>query len=264
MVAHEWDRRSQRRSAGAGGDETFWLPLARFGQGASCAVDIHCEIGKEAPNACCAPASRRSWQARRRDGQGSAHGPAESGRADDASPASGRPRRRRPGLLIDLDDFKLVYDTLGHAAGDELPLRVSRAMAVIAGPHDLVARQGGDEFVFVSLDADDADARAVELLGAITRPVSLRGIEISVGASIGIASWPADGRDAAALLDSADAAMYEAKRTGRTRSPAHIRLRLVIAIGIARPWVSRRRCRRRSGESWSCIGSLWSTSRISA
>ncbi len=120
-------------------------------------------------------------------------------------------------FYIDLDDFKLVNDTLGHAAGDELLLHVSRAMAVIAGPNDLVARQGGDEFVFVALGAGAAEALAAELLAAITRPVSLRGIEISVGASIGIANWPADGHDAAALLESADAAMYEAKRTGRNQ-----------------------------------------------
>jgi diguanylate cyclase (GGDEF)-like protein len=118
-------------------------------------------------------------------------------------------------LYVDLDDFKLVNDTLGHAAGDELLGRVAAAMQALARSGELIGRQGGDEFVFVAVDRDDIDALAAELRTVITRPVSLQGLEVSVGVSIGIAGFPADGDSAAALLESADGAMYEAKRSGR-------------------------------------------------
>jgi diguanylate cyclase (GGDEF)-like protein len=126
-----------------------------------------------------------------------------------------RRRRRLSVLYVDLDDFKLVNDTLGHAAGDELLRRVARAMGELVGPNDLLARQGGDEFVLVARDVDDSEQLARSLREAITEPSTLRGLEISIGVSIGIAVFPDDGLDPDALLEAADAAMYEAKRTGR-------------------------------------------------
>jgi len=126
-------------------------------------------------------------------------------------------RRGRPltVLYVDLDDFKLVNDTLGHAAGDELLRRVAHAMRELAGSGDLLARQGGDEFVLVARDAGDPDDLARTLQAVITKPSMLRGLEISVGVSIGIAVFPDDGQDPESLLEAADAAMYDAKRTGR-------------------------------------------------
>lgn len=125
-------------------------------------------------------------------------------------------RGERPAILyVDLDDFKLVNDTLGHAAGDELLRHVAGAMARLLGPGDMIARQGGDEFALVVPDAADAVRLARRLRTAITTPVSVRGVQLRVGGSIGIAVAPGDGVDAGALLEAADGAMYEAKTSGR-------------------------------------------------
>jgi diguanylate cyclase (GGDEF)-like protein len=120
-------------------------------------------------------------------------------------------------LYVDLDDFKLVNDTLGHGAGDDLLRLIARAMDTLPGPGDMLARQGGDEFVMVSARAEEANALAERLRDAITAPISLRGLELSVGASIGIAIAPEDATEASALLEAADAAMYQAKLTGRNQ-----------------------------------------------
>ena len=125
-------------------------------------------------------------------------------------------RGRSIGILyVDLDDFKLVNDTLGHAAGDELLRHVAAAMRRRARGGDLVGRQGGDEFVFVAIGHENLDRLAADVRAAISNPVTLHGIEVSAGASIGIATYPADGRCAGELLESADGAMYRAKRSGR-------------------------------------------------
>jgi len=125
-------------------------------------------------------------------------------------------RGERPAILyVDLDDFKLVNDTLGHAAGDELLRHIAGAMARLVGPADMIARQGGDEFALVLPNAAEASALALRLRAAITEPVSVRGVQLQVGGSIGIAMAPGDGLDADSLLEAADGAMYEAKKTGR-------------------------------------------------
>ncbi|MBV9805167.1 MAG: EAL domain-containing protein [Solirubrobacterales bacterium] len=136
-------------------------------------------------------------------------------------------RRRFTVLYVDLDDFKLVNDTLGHSAGDDLLRHVAAAMRTLVGPEDLLARQGGDEFVLIAMDPPDADRLAERLLSAITQPVSLRGLTVRVGASIGVACCPNDGSDASALIENADAAMYDAKGSGRNQirrgRPLHTR-----------------------------------------
>lgn len=122
-------------------------------------------------------------------------------------------------LLIDLDLFKNVNDSLGHATGDRLLNEVAFRMRRIVGPGNLLARLGGDEFVCCVTGegaVDMAESCANALLQAIARPWRPRtGVEIAVGASIGIARFPEHGADTEALLAAADAALYSAKAAGR-------------------------------------------------
>ncbi len=130
-----------------------------------------------------------------------------------------RHRRRLALLFIDLDRFKQVNDNLGHAYGDLLLRQVSDRITADLRESDLLARLGGDEFMVVLEDLDeDAQAGIVakKLVETLTRPFRLDGREASIGASIGIALYPDDGEDEAALLRHADLAMYRAKASGRS------------------------------------------------
>ncbi|MFC3503455.1 putative bifunctional diguanylate cyclase/phosphodiesterase [Micromonospora krabiensis] len=120
-------------------------------------------------------------------------------------------------VLIDLNHFKEVNDTLGHAAGDQVLVRVAERLRGAAQDDDLVARLGGDEFAVLlrGLPAPAVAAhRAESLLGALHEPFDLDGMRISVEASGGIAAAPASG-GMAELLRRADVAMYQAKRAGQ-------------------------------------------------
>lgn len=118
-------------------------------------------------------------------------------------------------LLCDLDRFKHVNDSLGHHAGDHLLAVIGRRLAeVVREPDDLVARLGGDEFVVLAGGAHDQESVRVlceRLTRAVTAPVMVDGLEVSVGASIGIAIAPGHGIDYGTLLQRADIAMYDAK-----------------------------------------------------
>jgi diguanylate cyclase (GGDEF)-like protein len=121
-------------------------------------------------------------------------------------------------LFIDLDDFKLINDSLGHAGGDELLKEAARRLQSAVRPGDTVARISGDEFAVILSDLarpDDAALVAQKIIDRLATPVQVRGHEVFVTASIGIAAFPADGDDAEALLGAADAAMYRAKQSGR-------------------------------------------------
>jgi diguanylate cyclase (GGDEF)-like protein len=132
-------------------------------------------------------------------------------------------RPMRPGatvavLLIDLDDFKDLNDTLGHDAGDDLLTIIAARLQGHTRPGDTIARLGGDEFGLLLEDTNAAQAvrMAEVLLQALAWPVALRGRDLVPTASIGIAI--AAGEDAETLLRNADTAMYAAKRQGKGRS----------------------------------------------
>ena len=120
--------------------------------------------------------------------------------------------------FVDLDRFKVINDTLGHDAGDELLKEIARRLSGTLRSCDTVARQGGDEFVVVLTDLnrpEDASVVAQKLLEALTPPMTLNGREIVPGASLGFALYPQDGDSLQALMMSADKAMYAAKQAGR-------------------------------------------------
>lgn len=128
-----------------------------------------------------------------------------------------RMERRVAVLLLDLDRFKTVNDSLGHRQGDDLLVHVARQLLACVRDGDTVARLGGDEFVIVLNDVfDSADVGPVagKLLAAIATPVDIESHRLTVSASIGIAIHPDDGGDPDVLLQHADAAMYRAKSTG--------------------------------------------------
>ncbi|MBU1237049.1 MAG: diguanylate cyclase [Gammaproteobacteria bacterium] len=122
-------------------------------------------------------------------------------------------------LFIDLDGFKDVNDSLGHAAGDELLSVIARRIESVVRTSDTVGRLGGDEFVVLLpelAEAGDAGDVAKKVLSACSEPVVMRGRLTTVSASIGIAVSPGDGNDdAVELMRKADQAMYDAKDAGR-------------------------------------------------
>ncbi|MGA9672796.1 MAG: EAL domain-containing protein [Terracidiphilus sp.] len=147
-------------------------------------------------------------------------------------------------LYIDLDGFKLVNDSLGHAAGDILLVQVSERLIAQLRRTDTLARIGGDEFtVLLSCikKRDDAQTVASSLLDALARPFYIEGQEITIGASIGISTFPDQANDEMDLLQQADSAMYVAKRDGKNHSVYYtqdlgnsIRERLTLEIELRR------------------------------
>ncbi len=134
-------------------------------------------------------------------------------------------RARRSGmplvlLFIDLDGFKTINDTLGHAVGDALLKEVAMRLRGATRRSDTAVRLGGDEFFIIAPDiarVEDAAALAEKLLQAIATPIEVGGEQLVVSGSIGIAIFPANGDDADFLIRAADSAMYDAKARGRNR-----------------------------------------------
>ena len=122
-------------------------------------------------------------------------------------------------VFVDLDNFKVVNDSLGHNAGDELLRTVAGRILSQVRAADTVVRIGGDEFVIVLCDQDQEapslSATLTRIQDAIAEPVESEGRSFRVTSSLGVASYPADGDDAEALLSNADSAMYRAKEVGR-------------------------------------------------
>jgi diguanylate cyclase (GGDEF)-like protein/PAS domain S-box-containing protein len=140
-------------------------------------------------------------------------------------------RARRSGsgaavLFIDLDDFKLVNDSFGHSAGDELLRQVADRLGSVTRAGDLVARQGGDEFLVLIGDFDGhraepewmrtaCDQIARKVASALHAPFLIAGTELHTSASIGISVFPVDAADAEGMLKNGDIAMYKVKESGR-------------------------------------------------
>lgn len=126
--------------------------------------------------------------------------------------------------FIDLDHFKRVNDTWGHAAGDRLIRLVAARIQGVVRKSDTIARYGGDEFVVVLEMAPDPAglvSAATKILEVLSAPLSIEGARCHVHASLGLAIYPDHGRDGADLLRKADFAMYGAKAKGRNRIQLH-------------------------------------------
>jgi diguanylate cyclase (GGDEF)-like protein len=122
-------------------------------------------------------------------------------------------------LCVDLDRFKSVNDTLGHAGGDALLVEVTKRLKSCVRAGDTVGRLGGDEFVILIADVlnrDDAAAMASRVVTEIGKPFDILGHSVLVGASVGVAMAPSDGNSPDRLIKSADMALFEAKRDGRS------------------------------------------------
>lgn len=126
-------------------------------------------------------------------------------------------------LMIDLDRFKAVNDTLGHPVGDKLLEQVATRLSRLVKSGDKCGRLGGDEFAMIIADSQSSDAlddRAREIIIKLSEPYTVDGQILHIGASVGSAIYPKDGGSASALLRNADLALYRAKGSGRgTHSP---------------------------------------------
>ena len=121
-------------------------------------------------------------------------------------------------LVCDLDRFKLINDSLGHRAGDQLLQEVAERLTELVRSVDTVARYGGDEFVLLVspiAEREDAVRLAARVVEALQAPIRIGGIDVHTSPSVGVAFYPADGASVEALLAHADAAMYCAKQRGR-------------------------------------------------
>jgi diguanylate cyclase (GGDEF)-like protein len=121
-------------------------------------------------------------------------------------------------LFLDLDGFKRVNDTHGHDVGDMLLIHVAKSLKKSVHETDVVARLGGDEFVVLLHDIADREAAATiaeKIVNTISEPCTLAGIDVKIGASVGIAIYPENGTSREVLLKAADHAMYDAKTNGK-------------------------------------------------
>jgi diguanylate cyclase (GGDEF)-like protein len=120
-------------------------------------------------------------------------------------------------LFVDVDDFKHVNDSFGHASGDQLLQSIARRLVACVRSADTVSRLGGDEFVVLLSEvarAEDAASSAEKILAALSAPHRIETQDLHVTVSIGICVYPGDGRDAETLLKNADAALFHAKAQG--------------------------------------------------
>lgn len=124
-------------------------------------------------------------------------------------------------LFLDLDDFKFLNDCYGHDTGDQILRQVAERLDQCTRGGDTVCRWGGDEFALVTENAGETEANmlAERIMATLDQPIVIGDTSISVSASIGFCLFPEDGVDAAALMRNSDAAMYQAKRSGKSDHP---------------------------------------------
>jgi diguanylate cyclase (GGDEF)-like protein/PAS domain S-box-containing protein len=122
-------------------------------------------------------------------------------------------------LFIDLDNFKIINDTMGHNYGDKLLIYLAKKIENWINDEDIICRLGGDEFILLHPNADEAEVRsyAQRFLELFDQPCKIDGKQIYVTVSMGIALYPKDGTDTDTILKNADAAMYKAKELGKNR-----------------------------------------------
>ena len=124
-------------------------------------------------------------------------------------------------LSLDLDNFKIINDTDGHAVGDEVLRLMAKRLSAQTGPEDLLVRLGGDEFLLLkpmpTMDVTAIDMLAQRIEQAVSSPYMIAGTKYVISMSMGIASYPDHGRDRITLMKHADIAMHEAKEAGRNR-----------------------------------------------
>jgi diguanylate cyclase (GGDEF)-like protein len=133
---------------------------------------------------------------------------------------SGRMARMLAILFLDLDGFKMINDSMGHDVGDQLLTAVSKRLVQTMRTSDIVSRVGGDEFVIIIENNEDAETikmLAGKILNSFNQPFSLNGHDFYVTTSIGVAVYPTDGENAETLIKNADLAMYKAKEKGRNQ-----------------------------------------------
>src|SRR5205807_5378789 len=121
-------------------------------------------------------------------------------------------------LFLDLDRFKYINDSLGHAVGDQLLQSIAKRLLASVRNSDTVSRQGGDEFVILLSEIshpEDAATSARKILLSLNAPHSIDGHDLDIAGSMGISIYPGDGEDAETLIKNADTAMYHAKENGR-------------------------------------------------
>ncbi|NQT84292.1 diguanylate cyclase [bacterium] len=129
-----------------------------------------------------------------------------------------RKQRKLAVMVLDLDRFKNVNDTLGHGAGDQLLQAVGVRLVDLLRESDRIGRMGGDEFTLLLTEVakvEDAAEVACRILGAVRKPFVIDGHQLHITTSIGIALYPSDGDDPDTLIKNADKAMYRAKKHGR-------------------------------------------------
>jgi diguanylate cyclase (GGDEF)-like protein len=138
-------------------------------------------------------------------------------------------------LMIDLDGFKEVNDSLGHHAGDLVLCEVAARLVCSVREVDTIARLGGDEFIVLLPDLhlpEEAESVAGKIVAALSEPIDIGGTQVQLSASVGICTSPEQGRDAERLMHCVDAAMYLAKASGKNRYQVYCDARQITSVSL--------------------------------